>query len=166
VQRRGADGFTLIEIVVSVAILGISVAIVMQIFSGGLKNIHRIDMAHRAMNHAENVMNEILSDRTIRYPTELSGDLDEEFYYTAKVDYWQEPEQTLSIQEVEPMLYLLGVRVDVHFRNDPRGKLYRAICLKTVPTEEGSGLQTPEDVVRRLFGGEGGANMTGAIEPQ
>jgi len=63
---RSTRGFSLLEIVVALAILGMGVAVVMQIFSGGLKNIHRIDMAHQAMNHAENVMNEILSNEAVR----------------------------------------------------------------------------------------------------
>ena len=143
---RREDGFTLLEVLVSFAILAVAVAVIMQIFSGGLKNIHRIDMAHRAMNHAENVMNDILVDQTIRNPVHLSGDLDEEFRYTAEVDYWQDPEKGFSIQEVEPSLYLLGIQVDVHFRNHSKGKLYRTLCLKAVPNLEGPGFQTTQDV--------------------
>ncbi|MDA2923679.1 type II secretion system GspH family protein [Acidobacteria bacterium AH-259-L09] len=149
---RHTQGFTLLEIVVALAILGIAVAVVMQIFSGGLKNIHRIDMAHRAMHHAENVMNEILSDQEMREPVGLSEDLDEEFAYTAEVDYWEEPEQDLSIEVAEPRVYLLSVRVDVHFKNDLHGKLYRTVCLKTVSNEIGSPVQTSADAIRQLFG--------------
>ena len=161
---RKEEGFTLLEVLVSLAILGVAVAVIMQIFSGGLKNIHRIDMAHRAMNHAENVMNDILIDQTLRAPVHLSGDLDEEFSYTAEVEYWQDPEKGFSIEAVEPSLYLLGVQVDVHFRNDPRGKLYRTICLKAVPNMEGPGFQTPEDMVRKLFGG-GNSDRRGQQRP-
>ena len=124
-QRSVSSGFTLLEIVVALAILGLTVGVVMQIFSGGLKNIHRIDMAHQAMNHAENVMNEILSNESINEPTHLAGDLDEEFAYTAEVDYWEEPEETLSIDVIEPPVHLLSVMVNVHFKNDVRGKFYR-----------------------------------------
>ncbi len=149
---RRDNGFTLLEVIVALAILGITVSVVMQIFSEGLKNIRRIDMAHQAMNHAENVMNEILSDQSILGATNFSGDLDEEFAYTAEVSDWEEPEENLVIDIVEPRVNLLEVRVDVHFKNDVHGKLYRTMCLKTVPTELGSGPRTPADAVRQLFG--------------
>jgi len=149
---RKNNGFTLLEIVVALAILGITVSVVMQIFSEGLKNIHRIDMAHQAMNHAENVMNEILSDQSILGATSFAGDLDEEFAYTAEVNDWEEPEQNLSIDITEPRVNLLSVRVDVHFKNDVHGKLYRTVSLKTVPSEMGSPVRTPADAVRQLFG--------------
>ena len=149
---RRNKGFTLLEIVVALAILGVTVAVVMQIFSEGLKNIRRIDLAHQAMNHAENVMNEILSDESIQSATSFSGDLDEEFSYTAEVNDWEEPEQNLMIDITEPRVNLLSVSVDVHFKNDARGKLYRTVCLKTVPSEPGTGPRTPADAVRQLFG--------------
>ena len=119
----------------AVAVLGIGVGTALQIFSSGLKNLHRIELAHRAMHHAENVMNQILSDGAIRGPVELGEDLDEDFFYRAVVDYWEEPEEGLSIDMIEMKVFLLSVRVDVHFRNNPHGKMYRTTSLKMVAKE-------------------------------
>ncbi|MGH9341388.1 MAG: type IV pilus modification PilV family protein [Acidobacteriota bacterium] len=153
----GAAGFTLLEIIVALAILSLGLGAAMQIFSGGLKNIHRIDMAHQAMRHAENVMNEMLSDQHIREPREFSDVLDENFSYTAAVDYWEEPDEQLSIDVEDPAVYLLSVRVDIHFTSDPYGKIYRAVSLKTVPTDASRQQPgtpgTPADAIRQLFGG-------------
>jgi len=147
-------GFTLLEVVVALAIMGIGVATALSIFSGSLKNIRRIDLAHRAMSHAENVMNEILTDENIREPRDFSGDLDEEFNYTASVTLWEEPKERLSIDIVEPPAYILGVKVEIHFKNDPNGKLYRAVCLKTISKEmPGQYTTAPNEAIRRLFGG-------------
>ena len=147
-------GFTLLEVVVAVAILGVGVGAAMQIFSGGLKNIHRVEMAHRAMNHAENIMNEILSDEAIIGPTQISADLDEDFSYSAEVDYWDAPESELALNPVETRIELLSVVVDVHFKNDPNGKKYRAICLKSVSLlpEGGGPLGTMPNPLQQLFG--------------
>lgn len=151
---RLSAGFTLLEIVVAVAILGVAVGVAMQIFSGGLKNIHKMDLAHRAMNHAENVMNEILSNEDIREPTALGGDLDEEFSYQAVVDYYQVAQQQgLSIDVEQMKVYLLSVRVDIHFKNDRYGKLYRTVCLKTVSEEPFGGMPlSPVQAIQQLFG--------------
>lgn len=145
-------GFTLLEVVVAVAILGLAVGAAMQIFSGGLKNIRKMDLAHQAMNHAENVMSQILSDENLREPVTLSGDLDEEFSYSAVVDYYQAPQQEdLSVEVVKMKAYLLSVRVDIHFKNDPHGKLYRTVSLKTV--SEGEPVPgSPVEAIRQLFG--------------
>ena len=126
-------GFTLLEIVVAVAILGAGVSMAMQIFSGGLKNIHRISMAQTAMNHAENVMNEVLSDQAIIGPVELSGELDEDFSYSVQVAPWTPPESGLALPgPPERQVEILSVVVDIFFKGDARGKTYRAVCLKTV----------------------------------
>lgn len=145
-------GFTLLEVIVAVAILGIGMGVAMQIFSGGLKNIHRIAQAHTAMNHAENIMNEILSDETIIAPTEISDDLDDDFSYTAVVDYWEPPAQELSLEVAEPPMEILSVVVDIHFKNDRRGKKYRAICLKSVSLVPELGPAGMAEPLQQLFG--------------
>ncbi len=146
-------GFTLLEVVVALAIMGIGVATALSIFSGSLKNLRRIDLAHRAMSHAENVMNEILTDESIREPREFSGDLDEDFSYTASVSFWEEPKERLALDIVENPAYMLGVKVEIHFKNDPNGKLYRAVCLKTISKESPQNATGPNEAIRRLFGG-------------
>lgn len=147
-------GFTLLELVVSVAILGIGLAMAMQIFSGGLNNIHRMDLSHRAMTHAENVMNQILSDEAIRGPLEMTGDLDEDFYYSVVVDHWEEPRERLAVEEeIDPGMYLLSVVVDIHFRDDRRGRLYRTVSLKGVAKEtHRTAPMSPMDAIQQLFG--------------
>ncbi len=146
-------GFTLLEIIVAVAVLGVSVGVALQIFSGGLNNVRRIELAHGAMNHAENVMNEILSDQDLISPVQLSGDLDEEFRYTATVDYWEPPRDRLELDLVQSRVDLLSVVVDIHFKNDRFGKRYRAVCLKAVSLEPPPGEGPPLDPIRQLFGG-------------
>lgn len=152
-QASHMRGFTLLEIVVAVAILGTGVAVAMQIFSSGFKNLHRIELAHRAMNHAENVMDELLSDDSVDQPAQFSGNLDEEFRYTARVDYWEEEREQLSLDFTQPDAYLLGIEVNIHFKNDLRGKRYRTVCLKIL--REKSEMRGPSDpgaAIRQMFG--------------
>ena len=147
-------GFTLLEVVVALAVLSVSLALVLQIFSGGLKNIRRIELAHRAMSHGENVMSEILSDREIQGPTTLSGDLDEEFSYSAEVTDWEEPSETLTLDVATVNLRLLDVQVRINFKNDRFGKFYRLQSLKAVSMQPAEPGNTPvADRIRELLGG-------------
>ena len=132
-SRPSHAGFTLLEVLVAVSILGLGVAVTMQTFSGGLKNVRRIDLAHRAMGHAENVMNRLLSDEDLVGPIQLDGNLDDEFDYSATVDFWEPPRQGLSLEIAVPPVNLLLVEVRIRYKNDPRGKFYTARCLKLVP---------------------------------
>ncbi len=147
-------GFTLLEVIVATAILAMGVGVAMQIFSGGMNNLRRIDLAHRAMDHAENVMGEILSDEMITGPLEVSGDLDENFSYSATVDYWDPPSPPgLQLDIVQPRFQILSVVVDIHFKHDRFGKKYRAVCLKTIsltPQGPGGPMANP---IQQLFGG-------------
>lgn len=152
-MKNKRSGFTLLEVVVAIAILGVGVALALQIFSGGLNNIHRIELAHQAMYHAENVMNDLLADRDLREPAAFSGDINDEFAYSAVVDYWNPPEPTMSLQTPEEKMFLLQVVVDIHFKNDRRGKIYRLTSLKGVSQDSGEPFQDPADAIRRLFGG-------------
>lgn len=153
VSTNRSAGFTLLEVVVAVAILGIGVAVALQAFSGGMNSLHRISVAHQAMEDAETVMSEVLSDESIQGPYHDSGDLHDNFYYEVNVDYWQDPDDSgLSVNDPEKKLFLLSVSVDVHYKGNERGRTYRAVCLKTVSEQsldEFSGQQT----LRNLFGG-------------
>ena len=143
-------GFTLLEIVVAVAILGVGVSMAMQVFSGGLKNIHRISMAQKAMNHAENVMNEVLSDQAIIGPVELSGELDADFSYSVQVAPWNPPDNGMALPgPPERRAEILSVVVDILFKGDAKGKTYRAVCLKTVSPMIGS--SGPGGMANSLF---------------
>ena len=146
-------GFTLVEVVVSLAILGLGMAIVLQIFSGGLENIHRIRMAHRAMNHAENVMNELLTDHSIKGPIQLDGDLDDEFAYSVRVKYWEPPEEEFLVGVVEPEVYLLLLQVNITSKNIDHGKSYRSTSLKSVSAREEVVPLNSRTSIQKLFTG-------------
>jgi general secretion pathway protein I len=133
---RRTSGFTLLEVVVALAVVGIGVTLGMQLFSGALKNIRKMELATHAMNHAENVMNEILSDENIKAARSMHDDLDENFRWEAVIEEFQIPEQS-EWRSTQPFpMKLLNVRVDVIYKNDRYGKLYRLSCLKPVGLRE------------------------------
>ncbi|MBI4455058.1 MAG: type II secretion system protein [Acidobacteria bacterium] len=131
-RRYDTRGFTLLEIVVALAIVSIGVTLALQLFSGALKNVRKMDLAAQAMNHAENIMNEILSDENIKGARAMHDDIDDNFRWEAVIQEFEIPEQSKwNSQQPFPMK-LLNVRVDVIYRNDKNGKVYRLSCLKPV----------------------------------
>lgn len=154
-------GFTLLEVIVAVAILGMGVGLAMQIFSSGLKNIHRVELASRGMNHVENVMSEILSDENILGPMHAAGPLDDDFEFQVEVNAWEPPQDRIQMELVQPVIALLSVDVEVRFRHQEDGdKVYRAFCLKPISLlaqQQGGNpaMGLPDvDPIMRLFGGQ------------
>lgn len=138
-------GFSLLEVVIALAIVGVGITLALQLFSGALKNVRKIDFAGQAMNHAENVMNEILSDETIKGPIARHDDIDDNFRWEAIIQDFEIPEQSQWDSPQPFPMKLLHVRVDVIYKKDKNGKLYRLSCLKLVglrPTNN-LGVTTP-----------------------
>jgi prepilin-type N-terminal cleavage/methylation domain-containing protein len=140
--RARQKGFTLLEVVMALAIASVGITLALQLFSGALKNLRKIDLAGQAMNHAENVMNEIISDENIKGARVMHDDLDENFRWEAFIQEYQIPEMARwNPAQGQPFpMKLLNVRVDVLYKNDKNGKLYRLSCLKPVGLRE---LQRP-----------------------
>ncbi len=143
------QGFSLLEVVVALAIVSIGITVALQLFSGALKNVRKMDLAGQAMNYAENVMNEILSDETLKGPMTRHDDLDDNFRWEAVIQDFEIPEQSRWDRRTQFPMKLLSIRVDVIYKNDKNGKLYRLVCLKPVGLRE----QLP------------GANQPGAFNP-
>ena len=148
-MRTRSAGFTLLEVVVSLALLSIAVGAILQIFSGGFKNIHRIEMAHRAMAHGENVMSELLADGALTEATSLAEDLDEDFRYVATLQDWEPPVDKLMVDVTEDQIRLLEIQVRIYFKNDRFGKYYELASLKAISNIE-DGIGTG-DAIRQLF---------------
>ena len=81
----GRNGFTLIEVLVAVMILAISLTVIMQLFSGGLKS-NRISSDYlNGIFHAREKMEELLLTQEW-VPGELSGDFEDGYRWTATIE--------------------------------------------------------------------------------
>src|SRR5258707_3281949 len=68
-MRRHSQGFTLIEIAVAVAILGIGVVTLQQIYQGSLQLQNRASRQSRAVLHARAQMDALLYERLLKDQT-------------------------------------------------------------------------------------------------
>jgi len=72
-------GFTLLEVMVSMAILGIALTCILQLFSGGLDSVKRSGEYTEALLYAKGKMDEVISSGDLTEGEE-SGEFDNENY--------------------------------------------------------------------------------------
>jgi general secretion pathway protein I len=118
-------GFTLIEILVAMSVLSISLVVVFQVFSGGLKSSKLSERYTRAIFYAREKMEEILlSDELTEAVTE--GEFEDSFKWKAEVALVE------PIEEDEPKLPfdIFNIKVDVWWEDMDRGKHFEISTTK------------------------------------
>jgi general secretion pathway protein I len=83
VSIREYRGFTLIETLVAISILAISLVVLMQLFSGGLKSSRLSDEYTRSIFHAREKMDEILLAGELTEGV-IGGEFDDGFKWRAE----------------------------------------------------------------------------------
>jgi general secretion pathway protein I len=109
------NGFTLIEVVVALAILGIALTAIIELFSGGLRLARTSVEYTKAMNFARMKMEEITSQQKIEEGTN-EGKYDETYHWQARI-------KRIDILPIEkdtdfkPPVELFQVRVDILWKS-------------------------------------------------
>ncbi|MFQ5480081.1 MAG: prepilin-type N-terminal cleavage/methylation domain-containing protein [Thermodesulfobacteriota bacterium] len=122
-------GFTLLEVMVSLAILGIGILMVMQLFSGGL------GLAVASSNHTEAVllarekMAETLVDKDL-YPGVIEGTDDSGLRWQVKVTPF-----TNANTDNNGYLYIMKIVVSIR-KADKDEPVYRLTSMKSIFLEE------------------------------
>ena len=129
-------GFTLIEVVVALAILGVGLTVVIELFSGGLR-LARASMEYtKAVNYARIKMEEFTAKPAVEEGTEEGESDDKTFRWQVgvkKVDL-------LSIDksvDYKPPIELYQVKIDVFWKSGTREKSTSIESLKAIKPEEG-----------------------------
>ncbi len=122
------SGFTLIEVIVAIAILAISLVMIMQLFSGGLRASRASCDYTRAIVHAKDKMEELYIE-----PVSGSGEFEDGFKWESEVypleEYKEKPEN-LDVN-------LLKVKVKVIWSNIAnQQKSVELVSLKTIEKEK------------------------------
>jgi general secretion pathway protein I len=110
-------GFTLLEVIVALAVLSLGVTLTLSLISGSLRNIRNAQLRGRIVQHAETVMETVLLDDTIKQPITLPGDFQDGTRWVAKVEEYQEQEtisQTLTPEQATLPLRLFSYTVEVY----------------------------------------------------
>jgi general secretion pathway protein I len=124
-------GFTLLEILVAISILGISLVIILQLFSGGLKSSRLSDEYTRGIFHAREKMDEIL----------LAGELTEGIINGEFGDgfKWKAEALHLDMEEAKDIkmpFRAFNIRVDVMWDAGGQEKRFTISAMKLVKQDK------------------------------
>ena len=81
---RNRKGFTLMEVLVSLAILGIGLSIILELFSGGLRSAKISEEYTKATWYGKMKMEEMLTTKDL-FEGAAEGSFDSEFFWTSEV---------------------------------------------------------------------------------
>ncbi len=95
-RAHSNGGFTLLEVLIALAILAAGAALTMSLISGSLGNIRKVQVRTRIIEHAETVMELSLLDDSIRRPTTLQGDFEDGTRWTVRIDEYELPSDASS----------------------------------------------------------------------
>ena len=133
---RVDKGFTLIEVVVALAILGVGLTVIIELFSGGLR-LGRVSMEYtKAVNYARMKMEETMAKPAVEAGTQ-EGESDD------KIFRWQigvKKVDLLSIDksiDYKPPVELFQVKIEVFWKSGAKEKSMSVESLKATKPEEG-----------------------------
>ncbi len=114
-DRNKNQGFTLIEVVVATAILGIALTVIIELFAGGLRLARTSREYTKAVNYVNSKMEEIDSKQTFEEGV-TEGEFDETFHWrvaTSKVNILPGEKPW----EVKLPIDLFKIKVDVTWKS-------------------------------------------------
>lgn len=118
-------GFTLIEILVAVMILAISVVVILQLFSGGLKASRLSGDYTRAIFHAREKMDEILLQDQMTNAV-LEGEFDDGYQWSVDIQYIEPDEADKS----SPVVDSFNIDVNINWFYGNQKKNFKISTIK------------------------------------
>ncbi len=140
------SGFTLLEVLVTLAVLAVGIALTLSLITGSLSNIRKVQLRTRTIQHAETVMELSLLDDSIKRPTTLKGDFEDGTRWMLTVNElpMPPPQAVAAQQPPELPVKLFDYSVEVYAPDSPTPDL-RLRTVKVVNVQE---QQTPARLAR------------------
>lgn len=128
ISARDQSGFTLLEVMAALAITGLSILLVLQLFSGGLVSAKASKDYTDSAFHVREKISELLSDEDLDEGIN-SGATEDGFEWTTEVSRYK-----TKLDEENPDLKILKITVKI--RNPEGRKEFSLETLKTVLKQE------------------------------
>jgi general secretion pathway protein I len=136
--RTHARGFTLLEVMIALAILGVAVAAIFDLMKVGLLSVEASAGYSRAVLHARSKMGELLTELPIKAGG-TSGHFDDGYTYETSIQHTELPGLAqASGDDAGPAAEVYLVEVSIGMPNQERKlrlQTLRAVPLKQVETQ-------------------------------
>jgi general secretion pathway protein I len=134
--RSNESGFTLLEVMVALAILAVGTALTLSLISGTLANIRKVQLKTRTIQHAKTVMELALLDDAVRSPATFHGDFEDGTRWSVQVDEFALPDpQPPDPRRPELPIKLFSYTVEV-VQPDSRSADFRLQTLKIINIQQ------------------------------
>ena len=125
ITSNGEGGFALIEILVAVSVLAISLVVIFQLFSGGLKSRKLSEQYGRGIFYAREKMAEILLSPDLS-EGDTQGEFEDNYQWRAVTNrVVPEEEENLPVD-------LVNIKLSISWREGEKGKVFTINTLKAV----------------------------------
>lgn len=125
-------GFTLIEILVAISILSISLVVIFQLFSGGLKSSRLSDQYTRGIFHAKEKMEEILLSTEFS-EEEVEGEFGDSYRWRSEIVPLEQSEEEAS----KLPFNTYNIKVEIFWDEGSKEKNFAISTMKVVEKKKG-----------------------------
>jgi len=128
------QGFTLIEVVVALAILGIVLTVIIELFAGGLRLARTSKEYTKAVNYVNTKMEEIASQKMLEEGM-TEGEFDETFHWRVTMN----KVNMLAVErpwEVKVPIQLFKIKVDVLWKSGPKERSASIETYRTMKVQD------------------------------
>jgi prepilin-type N-terminal cleavage/methylation domain-containing protein len=130
------DGFSLMEVLVAIAVLGIVFTTTFSLMTTSLRNVNRIEEREKVIRYGQMKLNEMVlnvNQGNVEQP--LSGRFDEKYQWQAQIETYDTRENALT----SPPFQVLRIRLSVIWTALARQNSYMLETLAWTPVEVKTG---------------------------
>ncbi len=132
-RKTKETGFTLIEVLVSMMVMAISLSVIMNLFSGGLRSKKRADDYVTAIDFANHKIQETLLERTIE-PGIQEGSFENGYYWKMEISQDDDNNIQGSKGVIKQGLDIYILNVEIIWKHHEVEKIYSIRTLKLEET--------------------------------
>lgn len=129
--RASRGGFTLIEVMIAVLLIGITFGVVFQAFSQSQRNIDKMDRHQTALQMAQNKMNELIVDFDVVLGKTIEDRKDDDYQW--KIELVPREVDDLTVQKNQLTVRLLDIRLTLYYKVGGATREMKLFCSKLVP---------------------------------